>query len=238
MNPIASKSCASFVSLQLLLAWVGFAPIAYGNDDLAPYDARVIRVVDGDTIVVQRAQQKERIRLAQIDAPESRQPYGKDATRALTDLIQDELIRVEPVTRDRYGRWVAEISLDSTNINAQLVAEGHSWVYRRYAVDPGLDRLEDEARSARRGLWALPESERLPPWVWRASRREAKATSRREDDTSRPAACLEKHSCGEMASCSEAMFFLQKCGLTRLDGDRDGIPCEALCDRRAGEPEG
>lgn len=42
--------------------------------------------------------------------------------------------------------------------------------------------------------------------------------------------CQGKTKCGEMVSCSEAYFYLQTCGVNRLDGDKDGIPCETLCE--------
>jgi hypothetical protein len=41
--------------------------------------------------------------------------------------------------------------------------------------------------------------------------------------------CGAKKTCGQMASCEEAMFYLTQCGLSRLDGDSDGVPCESLC---------
>jgi len=41
--------------------------------------------------------------------------------------------------------------------------------------------------------------------------------------------CGEKTYCTQMTSCAEAMFHFQQCGLARLDGDRDGVPCERLC---------
>ena len=41
--------------------------------------------------------------------------------------------------------------------------------------------------------------------------------------------CGSKRSCGEMTSCAEARFFLEECGLSRLDGNRDGVPCERIC---------
>jgi Excalibur calcium-binding domain len=44
-----------------------------------------------------------------------------------------------------------------------------------------------------------------------------------------PAACGSKRTCGEMTSCAEARFYLEHCGLARLDGDKDGTPCESLC---------
>ncbi|WP_419467544.1 excalibur calcium-binding domain-containing protein [Allochromatium tepidum] len=50
------------------------------------------------------------------------------------------------------------------------------------------------------------------------------------ESTSRTtAACGSKRTCKEMSSCTEAMHHLNNCGLSRLDGDGDGVPCEALC---------
>ena len=55
---------------------------------------------------------------------------------------------------------------DTIDVNAEMVRQGAAWVYRQYNHDPSLVRLEQEARDARRGLWALPEVERTPPWEW------------------------------------------------------------------------
>jgi deoxyribonuclease-1 len=41
--------------------------------------------------------------------------------------------------------------------------------------------------------------------------------------------CGSKRYCKEMASCKEARWFLENCGLSKLDRDKDGVPCEALC---------
>ena len=43
-------------------------------------------------------------------------------------------------------------------------------------------------------------------------------------------ACGNKHYCKEMVSCEEAKFYLKQCGLTHIDGDNDGIPCEKICE--------
>nr|WP_269747379.1 excalibur calcium-binding domain-containing protein [Imhoffiella purpurea] len=42
-------------------------------------------------------------------------------------------------------------------------------------------------------------------------------------------ACSSKRTCGEMTSCTEARHYLTDCGLSRLDRDGDGVPCEAVC---------
>ena len=78
------------------------------------------------------------------------------------------------VDTDRYGRTVGRVYADAMDVNAEMVRQGAAWVYRKYSNDPSLLLLEQEARSARRGLWALPETERLPPWEWRAAARESR----------------------------------------------------------------
>lgn len=50
----------------------------------------------------------------------------------------------------------------------------------------------------------------------------------RNTDTG-PFTCENKTRCGQMRSCEEARFYLQSCGLHRLDADSDGIPCESIC---------
>lgn len=41
--------------------------------------------------------------------------------------------------------------------------------------------------------------------------------------------CGSKDKCTEMTSCEEAKFYLKNCGVEKLDRDKDGIPCESLC---------
>ncbi len=196
---------------------------------------RVVGISDGDTLSL-RIDGRERmgIRLAGIDAPELDQPYGVEARRALASLARDRTARVEVVDRDAYGRLVGTVYIGGRNINAALVAEGAAWVYRGYNHDPQLLVLEARARAARRGLWGLPAWRRAPPWEWRRQDSPPATRPSNRPQANRPVAlfrCGAKRTCREMASCEEAKFYLTICGVKRLDGDGNGMPCERLCRR-------
>lgn len=128
---------------------------------------KVVSVSDGDTLKVLVDGKEQRVRLAEIDAPERDQPWGRKARNALSDKVMHKQVVVDTQYQDQYGRTVARILLDGRNINRELVSEGHAWAYRKHLKDQRLMEDERAARASRRGLWSLPESERMPPWEWR-----------------------------------------------------------------------
>ncbi len=201
---------------------------------------RVVGVHDGDTLTLLGDQKRQtKVRLAEIDTPESKQPYGSRSKQALSDLAFGKVVQVDVRDIDRYGRTVGRVSVNGTDVNAAMVAAGAAWVYRQYSSDPELLRLEAEAKAAGRGLWGLPEAQRTPPWEWRRAQREGKAASPPSpaQAPARPAtteanssySCNQRKTCGQMASCAEAEYHLRQCGNSRLDRDNDGIPCESIC---------
>ena len=98
---------------------------------------RVVGITDGDTLnVLDEARRQTRVRLAEIDAPESHQPYGNRAKQALSELVFGRDVRVVVVTIDRYGRTVGRIYAGSTDVSAEMVRQGAAWVYRKYNRDP------------------------------------------------------------------------------------------------------
>ena len=183
---------------------------------------RVVGITDGDTLTLLVDREQVRVRLAQIDAPESDQSYGKKAKAALSALAFGKQARVEVVDIDRYGRTVGEVFVDGIDVNREMVREGYAWAYTKYSHTAEIIELEDSARAANKGLWALPESQREPPWLWRHPPR----APRPEPG---PLACGTRTYCSEMAGCEEARFYFEQCGVHSLDGDGDGIPCESLC---------
>ncbi len=112
----------------------------------------------------------ERIRVNGIDSPEKRQAFGKRAKQFTSTVVFGTTVTVLVVDRDRYGRTVGVVLLpDGRSLNHELVRAGLAWMYRRYTSDQSLSDLEEEARVARRGLWADPEP--VPPWEWRTRRK-------------------------------------------------------------------
>ena len=95
--------------------------------------------------------------------------------------------------------------------------------------------LEETARQSKVGLWA--DSNPMAPWDYRHGGKLKKADKEltSNDEPAVPqvkdVTCGNKRYCKEMTSCEEAKFYLSQCGLSRLDGDGDGVPCEKLCKR-------
>ena len=186
------------------------------------YKGKVIAVLDGDTVKIRISKtEKIKVRLAQIDAPEKAQAFGMRSKKALSKLISGEVVRVVEEDVDRYGRIVGRIYHGKRDINAVMVKKGMAWVYRKYSKDQSLIRMERQAKTAKKGLWK--DNNPLEPWEFRKpKRKKAKAAKQ-------PKGCGDKRRCSEMSSCAEAKFYLNVCGIQSLDRDRDGLPCERLC---------
>ena len=136
-----------------------------------PFEAKVVGITDGDTLkVLTDEKQQIKIRLAEIDTPEKKQPWGNRAKQALSGLAFGKLVDVHPVTIDRYSRTVAHLYVGDLRVNREMVRTGNAWVYRRYLKDKTLLDAESEARQNGRGLWGLPEAQRMAPWEWRRKR--------------------------------------------------------------------
>jgi len=127
---------------------------------------KVVKVSDGDAIQVVHEGKAEKVRLAGIDCPESKQPFGQTAKRFVLDIAAQKTVTVLVETTDRYGRTVEEVILpDGRNLNQELVRAGYAWWYRKYSSGSTLGELEEEARTAHIGLWV--DLAPVPPWDWR-----------------------------------------------------------------------
>jgi micrococcal nuclease len=139
--------------------------------------ARVVHVIDGDTVIVSTFWRKLRIRLDSVDCPEQDQHWGDIARYGLIKLIEGHKILFEEHGQDRYGRTIATIYVQQNtrtswiNVNAKMIALGHAWVMRNLNRhlsknrQDELNNLENWARTKKVGLWQ--SSHPVPPWKWR-----------------------------------------------------------------------
>ncbi|ARM30702.1 thermonuclease family protein [Prosthecochloris sp. HL-130-GSB] len=124
-----------------------------------------VRVYDGDSFTLRRNNHTEEVRLYGIDCPEKHQPWSSRARSFTSSKLANGNIRVEPVEKDRYGRTVAWVYTGSENLNRELLRNGLAWHYSYYAPDTSLERLQEDARNAAKGLWSAADPE--PPWEYR-----------------------------------------------------------------------
>ena len=139
--------------------------------------AKVVRVIDGDTIVAEKADRKVLVRLDSIDCPENGQHWGDTAKYGLIKLVGGRHVHLEEHGIDRYGRTLATIHVEGgedarwINVNERMITLGHAWVMRKFYThlprdrQAQLNRLERWARSKKVGLWKSANP--IPPWKWR-----------------------------------------------------------------------
>ena len=145
----------------------------------------VVRVQDGDSLIVRprrsifapwRSRREIRARLYGIDAPESNQQHGGEASEYLRRLVsgRNDLV-LDSVDTDRYGRQVSILYYRragrSRSVNRMMVEQGMARWYSSYGGrDLGLEKAEREARRHRRGLWA--SRRQVAPWEHRRAQRQ------------------------------------------------------------------
>lgn len=144
--------------------------------ELPPFRATVDYVNDGDTFratVIESCGVSKcpavgsdvRVRLAEIDAPESDQPWGDASGDFLDELVNGKTVQVWQTDKDQYGRIVGQVTHDELWVNGIMVGEGHAWVWPRYAETDRLFTWQEEAQLQHIGLWSQPSP--MPPWEWR-----------------------------------------------------------------------
>jgi len=150
----------------------------------------VISVSDGDTLTARcnaaasQTKQTVRVRLHGIDAPERGQPYGRQARRALQNLVLKKTVALHCHTTDTYQRrvctvWTARKPASpatpkdayTQDVGLSLIKQGMAWWYRYYAHEQPPQqreqyrRAEQQAKRQRTGLWRAAAP--VAPWDWR-----------------------------------------------------------------------
>jgi endonuclease YncB( thermonuclease family) len=130
---------------------------------------QVARVLDGDTLEVIVGKRRVRVHVNGVDAPELRQPWGKQARTALEQMVIGQSVDLLPVGPDRGSKLTAVVFVGEAEVGAALVSAGNAWA-DRHALRPsdaGLCEVEQSAREGRLGLWSLPLAQRVAPWEYR-----------------------------------------------------------------------
>jgi len=133
---------------------------------------KVLEVIDGDTVAVQKGGKRVSVRLMAMDTPERTttrngqiEHYGEEAARFAERLVEESGWEVgltyDQVTEDKYGRDLAYVWLkDGRLMNAVMVAEGYAYSYTSSPKPEYVDLflgLMREAREENKGLWGVCE---------------------------------------------------------------------------------
>ena len=145
------------------------------------FQCKVVGVTDGDTITcLTDAKEQAKVKLYQIDAPESDQAYNQEAKQTLSDMIYGQTVRIENKGLDRYKRtlgiiWISGCWQDEADcsrrfvvpidVNLTMIQQGYAWYYPFTKKNAEYQQAEQEAKAAKRGLWA--DDNPIPPWEWK-----------------------------------------------------------------------
>lgn len=136
------------------------------------WSGTVVGTADGDTLtLLDDGKTVHRIRLDGIDAPERSQAWGQRARQSLVGLAHGRRAVADCAKTDRYGRAVCRVTVDGIDVGLEQIRRGLAWHYVKYAHEQSsADRVryagaEEQARSARQGLWTVPGA--IAPWDYR-----------------------------------------------------------------------
>lgn len=115
---------------------------------------KVIRVSDGDTLLLQSGSQRIKVRMYGIDAPELKQSYGEDSKSYLEKRILNKNVDVKVINEDKYGRKVGKVFYKNKDINLEMIKTGNAWFYEYHAKkEKEYKKASKSAQEQKLGLW-------------------------------------------------------------------------------------
>ena len=165
------------ISLLIIVSFTTFINTPITHAAIRTVTGTVTKVSDGDSIQITTTEQtKLKVRLYGIDAPETPkinnrtgqinkpgQPHGEESWKALENKVMGKQVRLDILDIDKYRRMVGMIWLGDRNINLEMVREGFAEAFIEYLKPPYRAHFLDaerDAKSARHGIWSLPDYER------------------------------------------------------------------------------
>lgn len=129
------------------------------------FTGKVIGIKDGDTvIVIDSFNTQTTLRLAEVDCPEKKQPFGNRAKQFTSDAVFLKTVTYLVTDKDRYGRSVAKVYYKNKYLSAEIIKNGMGWQYKKYSTSQELAQYEKQARSGKIGLWIDPNAIRPSQW--------------------------------------------------------------------------
>lgn len=197
--------------------------------------ARVIRVVDGDTVV---AEGGKTIRLIGMDTPERGDCFFNEAKEVTEKLVLGKDIKLEKDVSetDKYGRLLRYLWLENTIVNEQLVRDGFAQV-STYPPDVKYQdrfaKAQQEARENKRGMWGSEVCAAATENVGQSEQSSSPPAPIRSEPADGQVESVGDKDCSDFKTQAEAQtFFLSQGGPQsdphRLDKDGDGVVCETL----------
>lgn len=160
----------TYIKFKLLIVLIIFSlPLS------ADFSGLVIKVIDGDTIIVLDGAKKRKVRLVGIDAPELKQNFGLKSKQELSGLIDRKRVKILSNSEDRYKRALGKVIYNNIDINLSLIKVGMAWHYKRYKKNQSKkDQVEYAyyeklAIESQIGLWR--DNNSIAPWDWRKGKR-------------------------------------------------------------------
>lgn len=163
----------AYKSLPVIIS--ALAILFFSDSTLArEIKGRVMSVSSGDNFIMFSTEGEQvPVQLYGIAAPERNQPHGYNAAQFLAYLIIQQDVTVKVYSTDEVGRAVGVVTLAEKNINRQMIHQGYAWRHasecRKASFCVEWNRVQNEARKARRGLWSIKEP--IPPWEWQKGKR-------------------------------------------------------------------
>lgn len=134
-------------------------------------NGKVVNIIDGDSFkLLTNDSILIKVRLANIDCPEWKQPFSKQAKQFVSNAIFGKKITIQTLRKDRYRRFISEVIFnDTVKLSHELLKNGLAWHYKKFSDDEELQIIESKARAKKIGLWQ--DKNPIPPWEWRKNKK-------------------------------------------------------------------
>ena len=132
----------------------------------------VVKVQDGDTMnILTNKNEKIKIRLHGIDAPETGQDFSQKSKKYLSDLVAGKNVTIVDMGKDQYNRVLGVVYAGKLNVNEEMIRSGLAWQYK-YNDDLKYLALQEEAQRKKLNIWSMKNP--VEPWLWRKNRKNKK----------------------------------------------------------------